>query len=116
MQFYISVMFLGLPDKIDKEKPTFLQSKKNELRTDGPTNGRPDRPSYRDARTHLKTFIFVIKKKKPTDGWTDQRTDRPSYRDARMHLKTGIRPKKHGFCGFGVKCTIFYLKGPFYLS
>ena len=23
-------------------------------RTDGPTDGRTDRPSYRDARTHLK--------------------------------------------------------------
>ena len=25
------------------------------LRTDGQTDGRTDRPSYRDARTHLKT-------------------------------------------------------------
>ena len=24
-------------------------------RTDGPTDGRRDRPSYRDARTHLKS-------------------------------------------------------------
>ena len=58
MPFYISVMFLGLPDDIKEEKPSFLQSKKNALRTDGPTNGRTDqrmdRPSYRDARTHLE--------------------------------------------------------------
>ena len=27
--------------------------------TDGPTNGRTDRPSYRDARTHLKRKIAV---------------------------------------------------------
>ena len=40
MQFYISVMFLGLPDDIHEEKPSFLQSKKNALRTDGPTDGR----------------------------------------------------------------------------
>ena len=46
MHFYISVMFLALPDDIHEEKPSFLQSKKNALRTDG--------PSYRDARTHLK--------------------------------------------------------------
>ena len=25
MQFYMSVMFLGLPDKINEEKPSFLQ-------------------------------------------------------------------------------------------
>ena len=58
MQFYISVMFLGLPDDIHEEKPSFLQFKKNALRThrptDGRTDGRTDRPSYRDARTHLK--------------------------------------------------------------
>ena len=39
MQFYISVMFLGLPDDIHEEKPSFLQSKKNALWTDGPTDG-----------------------------------------------------------------------------
>ena len=52
MQFYISVMFLGLPDDIHEEKSSFLQSKKTHYgRTDGPT----DRPYYRDARTHLKS-------------------------------------------------------------
>ena len=60
MQFYISVMFLGLPDDIHDEKPSFLQFKKKTR--DGPTNQR-------------------------TDGRTDRRTDRPSYRDARTHLK-----------------------------
>merc|ERR1712002_1019632 len=63
MQFYISVMFLGLPDNIHEEKPSFLLSKKTHYGpTDGPTDGR-------------------------TDGPTDRRTDRPSYRDARTHLK-----------------------------
>ena len=55
MQFYISMMFLGLPDDIHEEKPLFLQFKKNELRT----HRRTDRPSYRDARTHLKTCLFL---------------------------------------------------------
>ncbi len=54
MQFYISVMLLGFPDKIHEEKPSFLDFENNWLRTDGPTDGRTDRPSYRDARTHLK--------------------------------------------------------------
>ena len=51
MQFYISVMFLGLPDDIHEEKPSFLQSKKTHY---GRTDRRTDRLSYRDARTHLK--------------------------------------------------------------
>ena len=58
-----------------------------------------DRPSYRDARTHLKMIgsgvggielvIYGFSKKGngPTDRRTDGRTDRPSYRDARTHLK-----------------------------
>ena len=50
MQFYISVMFLGLPDDV-QEKPSFLQLKKTRCR---PTNRRTDRPFYRDARMHLK--------------------------------------------------------------
>ena len=44
-------MLLGLPDDIHKEKPSFLQFKKNAIRTDG----RTDSPCYRDARTYLKT-------------------------------------------------------------
>ena len=40
MQFYISVMFLGLPYVI--HDPTFLQFKKNAWRTDQPTDGRTD--------------------------------------------------------------------------
>ena len=67
MRFFISVMFLGFPDKIHKEKPSFLDFENNWLRTDrrtdrrtdwrmdGRTDGRIDRPSCRDARTHLKT-------------------------------------------------------------
>ena len=46
MQFYISVMFLGLPDDIHEEKPSFLQSKKTHY---GPTD-------------------------EPIDGWTDGQT------------------------------------------
>ena len=47
IKFYISVMFLGLPDDIHEEKPSFLQfKKKNALptdrRTDGSTDGRTD--------------------------------------------------------------------------
>ena len=39
MQFYISVMFLGFPDEIHKEKPSFLDFENNWLRTDRPTDG-----------------------------------------------------------------------------
>ena len=60
MQFYIFVMLLVLPDDIHEEKPSFLQFKKNALRTDRRTDGPTDRPSYRDARTHLKTACSFI--------------------------------------------------------
>ena len=59
VQFCVSVMFLGLPDDIHKEKHSFLQSKTNALRTDGRTDRRTDRPSYRDATTHLKSCKIV---------------------------------------------------------
>ena len=36
------MMLLGLPDDIHEEKPSFLQFKKNALRTDGRTDGRTD--------------------------------------------------------------------------
>ena len=59
MQFYLSVMFQGFPDKIHEEKPSFSDFENNWLRTDrrtdGPTDGQTDRPSYSDARTPLKT-------------------------------------------------------------
>ena len=46
MQFYISVMFLGFPDEMQEEKPSFLDSKNNWLRpdrrTNRPTDGRTD--------------------------------------------------------------------------
>ena len=62
MQFYISAMFVGFPDEIHEEKPSFLDFENNWLRTDRrtdrptdqPTDGPTDGPSYRDARTHLK--------------------------------------------------------------
>ena len=43
MQFYISMMFLGLSDDIHEEKPSFLQFKKNLKRMmvrDGMMRGR----------------------------------------------------------------------------
>jgi hypothetical protein len=59
------------------------------LRTDGPTdqptNGRTDKASYRDARTHLKR----ISPKRPS-GWiasSDKTTNRPSLMEARGHQK-----------------------------
>ena len=45
MQFYISVMFLGLPNKIHEEKPAFLNFENNWLRTDRPTDGLTDGPT-----------------------------------------------------------------------
>ena len=41
MQFYIYVMFLGLPDNIQEKKPTFFNFDNNWLRTDR----RTDRPT-----------------------------------------------------------------------
>ena len=41
MQFYISVMFLGLPDDIHEEKSSFSQLKKKRIK-DGPTDVRTD--------------------------------------------------------------------------
>ena len=49
MQFYVSVMFLGFPDKIHEEKPSFLYFENNWLRMDGPTDGPTDRRT--DGRT-----------------------------------------------------------------
>ena len=57
MQFYISVMFLGLPDVIHEEKPSFSQLKKNALRTDQPTNRRTDGPT--DRRTDGRTDPLI---------------------------------------------------------
>ena len=57
MQFYISVMFLGFPDKIHEEKPSSLDFENNWLRTDrrtdGPMDGRTDGQTDRrmDGRT-----------------------------------------------------------------
>ena len=50
MQFYFSVIFLGFPNEIREEKPSFLDFENNWLRTDRrtdrPTDGRTDRPTY----------------------------------------------------------------------
>ncbi len=52
-QFYISVMFLGLPDDKQEEKFSFFNFENKWLRTDrpmdGPTDGRTDRRT--DGRT-----------------------------------------------------------------
>ena len=42
MQFYVSVMYLGLPDDIHDKKTFIFTIKKNALRTDGPTDGPTD--------------------------------------------------------------------------
>ena len=88
MQFYIFVMFLGLPDDIHEEKPSSLQSEKKThyRRTDGPTDGRTDgRTDERtDGRTDGRTNGHM-------DRWTNvrtnRRTDRHSNRDVRRHIK-----------------------------
>ena len=49
MQFYISVMFLGFPDEIHKEKPSFLDFENNWLRTDRGTDGLTDGPMDRQT-------------------------------------------------------------------
>ena len=55
MQFYIFVMFLGLPDHIHEEKIFIfaIYKKTHYGPTNRPTDGPTDRPFYRDARTHL---------------------------------------------------------------
>ena len=42
MQFYISAMFVGFPDEMHEEKPSFLDFENNQLRTDGRTDGPTD--------------------------------------------------------------------------
>ena len=56
MQFYISVMFLGLPEDKHEEKPSFLQFKKNALPTDRPTDGRTD--GRTDGPTDGQTLLY----------------------------------------------------------
>ena len=43
VHFYISAMFVGVPDEIHKERPSFLDFENNWLRTDRPTDGPTDR-------------------------------------------------------------------------
>ena len=57
MQFYLSVMFLGFPDKIHEEKPSFLDFENNWLRTDGPTDRRTD--GRTDGRTDPLIEVLV---------------------------------------------------------
>ena len=42
MPYYIYVVFLGFPNEILKEKPSFLDFENNWLRTDEPTDGPTD--------------------------------------------------------------------------
>ena len=67
------------------------------------TDVLPERPSYRDAGTHLR--IDVLKKKilsgRGGSGGedyssTDGPTERPSYRDAGTHLRIYVLKKKFG--------------------
>ena len=51
MQFYISAMFVGFPDEIHEEKPSFLDFENNWLRTDRRTDGPTDGPT--DGQTLL---------------------------------------------------------------
>ena len=62
MQFYIFVMLLGLPDDIHEEKSSFLQFKKNALRTDGQTDGRTD------PRIEMRRRIEIGAKQKSITG------------------------------------------------
>ena len=58
IQFYISAMFVGFPDEIHEEKPSFLDFENNWLWTDRRTDRPTDTPSYRDAWVHLKRIRF----------------------------------------------------------
>ena len=58
IQFYILVMFLGLPDDIHEEKPSFLDFDR-----------LTDRLSCRDVKTRLKITGY-----NPTNGRTDWHT------------------------------------------
>ena len=57
------------------------------VQTDGHTNGRTDKPTYRDARTHLKTLskrkksaVDWPKSANTTYGWTDVANFPPLFR------------------------------------
>ena len=75
MQFYISVMFLGLPDDIHEEKPSFLQFKKKRItdrRTDGPTDGqtllqRCEDESKESEFVRYLAVVVIIKDKANND-------------------------------------------------
>ena len=67
MQFYISVMFLSFPDKIHKEKPSFLDFENNWLRTDRQKDRLTDRQTNGPTDQQI-------------DGPMDQRTDGPTDR------------------------------------
>ena len=43
MLFYISAIFVGFPDEMHEEKPSFLVFENTWLRTDGRTDGQTDR-------------------------------------------------------------------------
>ena len=47
-----------IPGGLDGQKDAFSRIKKDGLWTDRRTDRRTDRPSYRDARTHLKIYMF----------------------------------------------------------
>ena len=91
-------MFLGLPDDIHEEKPSFLQFKKNALPTDGPTDRRTDRPSFRDARKHLK-IQTELKTDKYIDRQTGRKTDRETDGQKGRMTETHPHPPLRGLGG-----------------
>ena len=50
------------------KKRLYLSFENNTGRTDRPTDGRTDTPSYRDARTHLKTSAVLFQSNFPREG------------------------------------------------
>ncbi len=82
MRFYISVMFLGLPDDMNEEKPSFLQLKKTERPTNGPTDGPTD--GRTDPLIEMRGRIYKVqyRKRKSSQG------------EKRMHKKQKNKTKK----------------------
>ena len=56
-------------------------------RTDGPTEGRTDTPSYRDARTHLKNLFLLFYLNLKGGMKYSLRRDRMNLEDILTHLR-----------------------------
>ena len=100
------------------EKPSFLQFKKNALRTDRPTDrltdGRTDRPSYRDVMPHLKkACLFVLTSKQQTRFFS-AKTAIFCLKKSFVYTLTKkklLQPKTCRFCLFFPFFTFFTSKG-----